>query len=113
MPLSEQEQRALQALEQGLYQQDPDFAQRVRKQSVTLHGRLRLTLSILGFVGGLALMLGFCLTTVVAIGVAGFLVMFASLYTLWISASRLRRARMADPTRTEGSGRAWPPWRRP
>jgi len=110
VPLSEHEQRALDALEQTLYQQDPEFVHRVRADPTVAGARRRLVLSVLGAVVGLGLLLAFCLTTAVVVGVAGFLVMFASLSTFWTSV-RLLSATTSDDTRagrTDGvSDGAW------
>lgn len=89
MPLSEHEQQALEAMEQALYEQDPVFAHRVRSKNTLRHRPGRLTLSVLGFMVGLALMLAFCFTTAVVVGVAGFLITLVSLDTFWTSAGRM------------------------
>ncbi len=85
-------------MEQALYEQDPTFAHRVRSENTLRHRPGRLTLSVFGFMVGLALMLAFCLTTAVVVGVAGFLIMFVSLDILWTSAGRMDKVRL-DPTR--------------
>jgi len=103
VPLSEHEQRAFEVLEQALYEQDPVFAHRLRPESALLYGRHRLTLVVFGFVVGLALMLAFCLTTAVVVGVAGFLILLISLDTFWINARRMGEARLDNLAR---SGRA-------
>ncbi len=112
MPLSEHEQRALEALEQALYKQDPDFVHRVSSETTWMHARRRLTLSVVGFVVGLALILTFCLTTAVVVGVAGFLMMFVSLDTFWTNARRMHEARLDDADRPRGTLLVWRPWRR-
>jgi len=100
MPLSEHEQRALEAMEQAVYEQDPVFAHRVRSKSALLYGRRRFSLSVFGFVVGLALMLAFCLTTAVVVGVAGFLILLVSLDNFWTNARRIREARLHDLARS-------------
>jgi len=100
MPLSEHEQRALEAMEQAVYEQDPVFAHRVRSKSASLYGRRHLSLSVFGFVVGLALMLAFCLTTAVVAGVAGFLILLVSLDTFWTNPCRIREARLDDLARS-------------
>ncbi len=111
-PLSEHEQRALEALEQALHKDDPDFAHRVRSENVLLDARRRRALAVFGILVGLALTLGFCFTAVVAMGVAGFLVMFVSLYVFWLNASRILVAKADDPPRSEARMRGWRPWQR-
>jgi hypothetical protein len=92
VPLSEREQREFEALEQTISSQDPAFAHRVRVESARLP-HSRLPLAILGLLAGLGLLAWFCLTTVVVIGVAGFLVLFASSYQLWVRLSLGRSPR--------------------
>ena len=93
MPLSEHEQRVLDELEQTLNQQDPDFVEGVQSGIASLHTRFRLALSVFGFVVGLILLLAFCVTTEVIVGVAAFVVMFVSLHAVWTHASRMHQAR--------------------
>jgi len=111
--LSEQEQRALEALERGLSEQDPDFVSRVSAQSASINAHFRIAASVVGIVVGLALMLAFCLSTAVIVGVVGFLVMFASLYSWWVNVALLRRAGepAGDLTGGNRSRRMWRPWR--
>ncbi len=94
MPLSEHEQRVIEALEQALYEHDPDFDHRLRSADTVLDAGRRLALSVLGVVLGLALVLAFCWTTTVGLGIVGFLVMFVSLDIFWENASRMRRSRL-------------------
>ncbi len=89
MPLSEYEQQVLAELERALDQQDPAFARRVRSEGSSMHPRLHFALSLFGVVAALALLLGFCLTTAVVLGLAGYLIMVASLRALWVNARRL------------------------
>ena len=102
MPLSEHEQRALDELAQRLAAEDPNFGRRV-----DAHSRpAPVPLVTVGIVVGLGLLVAFCLTTDVALGVASFLVLLASLYALWQrSAERWERLRIR--------ARTGPPWRRP
>jgi Protein of unknown function (DUF3040) len=95
VPLSEHEQRVLQELEQALYQQDPDFAARVRSESVYRYAGRNLKWSIVGFVAGLAVMLAF-FTTSVYLGFAGVLVMFVSLLAFWKNLRRMGKAGWDD-----------------
>ncbi len=97
MPLSEHEQRALQAMEQALYQDDPVFAHRVRSGNASLDGRHRRTLSVFGVAVGLALMFAFCLTTAVAAGIASFLIMLVSLDTFWTNTRQVFEAILHGP----------------
>jgi len=93
VPLSEHEQRVLDELEQTLHREDPAFVERVQSGIASLHTRFHLALSVFGFVVGLILLLAFCVTPKVIVGVAAFVVMFLSLHAVWTHASRMHRAR--------------------
>ena len=95
MPLSEHEQRVLHELEQALVQDDPAFAHRVRSETVYKHAGRFLKWSILGFVGGLVVMLAF-FTTSVALGFIGVLIMFGSLVVFWTNLHRMGKAGLED-----------------
>lgn len=84
MALSEDEEHVLEQIEQSLYRNDPLFAHRVRLSSVRYQARSLLAFSVLGCLAGVGLMLLFCITTSVAVGVAGFVVLFVSLYVLCV-----------------------------
>lgn len=74
--LSEQELRILAEIERNLAAEDPDFVRHVSEVRPTTNSSRILRLSILGFIVGLALLLGY--TTNLILGVVGFLVMLAS-----------------------------------
>lgn len=82
MALSEHEQQVIEQLERGLHQ-DPVFVHRVRLKNALLSDRRHVGLSVFGFAVGLVLMLTFCLTTSLVVGVASFFVTLISLDTLW------------------------------
>lgn len=77
MPLSDHEQRILQELEQSLYQQDPQFAERVRSESLYRHAGRACKWAALGFVAGLVMLISFFAVSLIG-GLAGFVVMFLS-----------------------------------
>jgi hypothetical protein len=83
VPLSEQEQRAFEALEEAVGKQDPTFADRLRPKNAWLSSRDLRALSICGFVLGLGLLIAFCWTSAVSGGVIGFLIVLVSLDTFW------------------------------
>jgi DUF3040 family protein len=99
--LSEHEQQAIEQLEQALYRQDPAFVRRVHLENAFMYGRRRLALSVVGLAAGLSLMLAFCVTTSVVVGVAGFLIVFGSLDVLWTNTRRIGEARLDDLAPTE------------
>jgi hypothetical protein len=69
MPLSEREQRILEEIEKGLYQEDPGFARR-GKPRLPETRRARLGIAI--FIAGFALLIAFFVTSRVVVGVAAF-----------------------------------------
>lgn len=77
MPLSEHEQRLLEQIERALIDDDPKFASTVRSTDLRTRARRKVRLSVVLVVVGLALLIGGAVTTIVAMGVVGFLVMFA------------------------------------
>ena len=83
MPLSEHEQRVIETLERSLYAQNHDLVHRVRSEITVLNARRRVTLSVLGVLAGLSLVIALCWTTTVAVGVGGSLIMFASSTSSW------------------------------
>ena len=98
MPLSDHEQRILDEIEKGLYQEDPDFArsQRRRHSDDVRHIRWGALLFLVGF----ALLLGFFVTGSVLVGVAAFggmvggIVMVAGgVRTLWSNKAAAKQPR--------------------
>jgi len=77
VPLSEHEQRLLEQIEQGLYAEDPKFAQTVRASDPRVHYKRRVVQAAVGFVLGVGLLLAGVISKYIWIGVAGFLVMLA------------------------------------
>jgi len=97
MPLSEDEQRILQEMEQTLREHDREFVARVDHSSHRLDAAKSARWSMLGAVAGFVLLLS-TFRFSVALGTAGFLVMLAS--TL-VFAQHLRQA----PSSSKGSPR--------
>jgi hypothetical protein len=80
MPLSEEEQRLLEQMEQALAAEDPKFVSTIRGAASRTHHKRIVVLGCLGFVVGVAgLMTGAVLMNT-WIAVAGFLVMLGSAY---------------------------------
>ena len=71
-PLSENEQRILEEIERGLYQEDPSFAREVRKRAPRMAEKRRVKLGAFTFVSGFALLIAFFVTGAVLIGVISF-----------------------------------------
>ncbi|WP_083518907.1 DUF3040 domain-containing protein [Serinicoccus chungangensis] len=79
MPLSDHEQRVLEQMEQALYAEDPRLASQL-KRSANAGGaagldRRRLVLGVLVALGGLALVVVGVMSSMIWIGVIGFLAM--------------------------------------
>jgi protein-S-isoprenylcysteine O-methyltransferase Ste14 len=78
MPLSEHEQRLLDQIEQALYAEDPKFASSVRSARTRSRTRRSVTLSIVGVIVGLALVLVGLVATLIILSVAGFVLVVAA-----------------------------------
>ncbi|WP_026554197.1 DUF3040 domain-containing protein [Arthrobacter sp. 35W] len=80
MPLSEHEQRLLDALEQQLHEEDPKFANTLGADPARSFSTRHIVLGVLASIAGmLILLLGVALQSI-PLGVAGFLVMGAGVY---------------------------------
>ena len=99
MPLSDHEQRILAELEESLVRQDPDFAERVRSESVYRHAVRYCKWAAVTFVLGVGILVGFYSVSVI-IGFLGVVVMFASLVVFERNLRRMGRAGWHDLTRT-------------
>ncbi|EFG65406.1 DUF3040 domain-containing protein [Streptomyces sp. SPB074] len=78
MPLSEHEQRMLEQMERALYAEDPKFATALEGTKLRTYTRRRVYLSVVGFLVGIALLVGGVGqggVSSVVFGVIGFLVM--------------------------------------
>lgn len=102
MPLSEDEQRILTQIEQQLYQDDPGLAHEVSSTTVFTHGFKHIRLAAVGFVVGLAVLLG-TLSISYWIAFVGFLIMLAS---AWYGEKNLRRVGKAGLQQVTGSARS-------
>jgi len=75
MPLSEHEQRLLEQMEKALYAEDPKFATSLRSSPGARAARGRAALGVLGVFAGLGLLVAGVATTIIALGVLGFVLM--------------------------------------
>jgi len=99
VPLSDHEQRILAELEESLVRQDPEFAQRVRSESIYRHGGRYCKWAAVTFVLGVAILVAFYSRSVVA-GFVGVVIMFASAVWFERNLRRMGRAGWHDLTRT-------------
>lgn len=80
MPLSEEEARLLAQLEQSLAEEDPDFASTLRGSKLAARHKRIVVLAALGFLAGMALLLGGAVSAMTWLGAIGFVAMVASAY---------------------------------
>lgn len=97
MPLSEDEQRILREIEAKLSETDPALVQQVSETTLYRHASRSIKWAVVGFVAGLLLLL-FTFTQVLVLGVAGFLVMLASLLVIERNVRKLGKAGMQNLT---------------
>ncbi|MHB1164649.1 MAG: DUF3040 domain-containing protein [Candidatus Nanopelagicales bacterium] len=83
MPLSEHEQRLLEQMEKALYAEDPKFATSLRSAPGARAARGRAALGVLAVLAGMGLLLAGVATTVIALGVLGFVVMLVGAVILY------------------------------
>lgn len=101
MPLSENEQRILQEIEQQLYDSDRDLARKVGSTTIYRHAGRNLKWAGLGFVAGLVFMVLTVQTLPLAF--AGFLGMLASGIVFQANLRKMGRAGWREWTETVGT----------
>jgi len=98
VPLSEHEQRILAELEESLVKQDPEFAERVRSESVYRHAGRYCKWAAFSFVVGVAILVGFYSFSLI-LGFIGVVIMFASAVVFERNLRRMGKAGWHDLTR--------------
>ena len=78
MPLSEEELRLLEQMEQALAQEDPKFVSTLRGSSLERVARMRTIAAAAIFVIGIAMLMGGAVAQQIWLGVLGFVVMVGS-----------------------------------
>lgn len=92
MPLSEEEQRLLEQMEEALAAEDPKFVSALRGASArSRHKRLAIA-AVCGFVVGIAILMTGAVLALIPVGVAGFVIMLGCAY---VALSHFRR--MGEP----------------
>lgn len=104
MPLSEHEQRLLEQMEKALYAEDPKFATSLRSTPGARAARGRAALGVLGILAGMGLLVAGVATTVIALGVVGFVVMLVGSVVVYSAFG----ARPAEGAAAEATGTAAP-----
>ncbi len=126
MPLSEEEQRLLEQMEEALAAEDPQFVSALRGASSRRHHKRIVVLAGLGFLAGVALLMTGAVLTLTFVAVGGFVVMLGCAYTALSHARRLGepdlpanvhslkpKQRSASPERSSGfMNRMEDRWRR-
>jgi hypothetical protein len=102
MPLSEDEQRILQQIEQQFHETDPDFAQSIAQRTLYRHSFRRVKWAFLMALGGLAFLVG-TLQVHFVLAFVGFLIM---LWAAFIIEKNLRSMGRAGLQQVTGSMRA-------
>lgn len=108
MPLSEHEQRLLEQMERALYAEDPKFATALRSSSSSRASRARAALGVVAFLVGVGLLMAGPVTTIAAIGVAGFVVMLVGAvmtYTALRGGGAAAQADGASPSPAPGGAK--------
>ncbi len=100
MPLSEEELRLLEQMEQALAQEDPKFVSTLRGSSLERVARMRTIVAAVVFVLGIGMLMGGTISAQIWLGVLGFVVMLASA-TIGIAAWRGRHVPTQQPQRSE------------
>ena len=86
MPLSEEEQRLLEQMEQALVAEDPKFASALRGSALVARSRRQAILAVLGFLAGVAALMIGAISALTVVAVVGFVLMLTSAYvfvTAW------------------------------
>jgi hypothetical protein len=99
VPLSEHEQRLLEQMERALYAEDPKFASSLRSAGPRPGVRRRTVTGVLAALAGVAVLVTGAATSLVAVGVLGFVLMLVGTF-LVVSALRSAPAETAAPQRT-------------
>lgn len=104
MPLSEEEQRLLEQMEQALAAEDPKFVSTLRGSTTRVRHKRIAVLATCGFVLGIVVLMTGAVTTVTLLAVAGFVIMLACAY---VAITHFRRLRDPDlPANVHPIGKA-------
>jgi hypothetical protein len=97
MPLSEDEQRILKDIEANLSVTDPKLVQQVSDTTLYRHATRMIKWAVAGFVAGLVVLLT-TFTSVLALGVVGFLIMLFCLLVIERNVRKVGRAGLESLT---------------
>lgn len=96
MPLSEEEQRLLEQMEEALAAEDPKFVSALRGVSSRARSKRVAILATLAFLGGVALLMTGAILMLTLVAVGGFVVMLGSAYLALTHWRRLREPDLPD-----------------
>jgi len=105
VPLSEHEQRLLEQMERALYAEDPKFASSLRSAGPRPGSRRRAAVGVLMALVGVALLITGAATSVVVVGVVGFLAMLLGTF-LVITTLRAQPEAAASTPSTKAAPKA-------
>ncbi len=106
MPLSEEEQRLLEQMEEALAAEDPKFVSALRGSSTrTRHKRLT-ALGVVGFIVGVAVLMTGAVLKLTIVAVAGFVLMLALAYVALANFRRLGDPDLPDNVHPIGNGKS-------
>jgi Protein of unknown function (DUF3040) len=111
VPLSEEEQRLLEQMEEALAAEDPKFVSALRGSSTrSRHKRLTI-LGCLAFVAGIAALMTGAVLTLIPVAVLGFILMLAGAYLALTHFRQIGEAEPADNVHpiTKAKGRTAAP----
>ena len=97
MPLSEDEHRILKEIEANLSVTDPKLVQQVSDTTLYRHAARMIKWAVAGFIAGLALLVT-TFTSVLALGVVGFLIMLFCLLVIERNIRKMGRAGLESLT---------------
>jgi hypothetical protein len=103
MPLSEDEQRILNEIEENLSATDPRLVQQVSDTTLYRHASRVIKWSVFGFIAGLLLMI-FTFTTWLVLGIVGFVVMLGCALAIEHNVRKLGRAGIESLTASMRNG---------
>ena len=89
MPLSEEEQRLLEQMEEALAAEDPKFVSTIRGSATRKKHKRVAILATLGFVVGICVLMAGAVTTITVLAVGGFVIMLGCAYLAIIHWRRL------------------------
>ena len=100
MPLSEEELRLLEQMEQALAQEDPKFVSTLRGSTLERAARMRTVSAGAAFLVGIAMLMAGAVAQTTWLGIVGFVVMLASA-TIGLASWRGRHVPAHQPSATD------------